>query len=273
MLSGSDSKNLGSESKKVYFTKIDKDQWAGFDIRSSRNFFSSKKFFPYKLRINIFEDDYTEGNCLKIQDILCDLITKYSTDDYLILSQVKHTLLQKNNVKDKAEEELQIQKIWKALDVGDKKAALSIAEKISDINRREKYLKGYLKNLQLKETIKKKIQQQQDILDSFYRVIPGSQFVLYLCPINFNKDMEQYSTSSDIKLLNTPEVTYLAQPIRLLKFISELELELRKIKIRPGVVAKSDSIISSYISFRQDTTTKKPSLSMSPLVKKKKLQP
>jgi len=204
---------------------------------------SQRENCPYKLRLNIQEADYTEDTRQAVERLLKSLMEKYSIGDEGILSEFKSCLFHREDAKAIERKEQNVLDFWQALKANNRSQARQCANKIEDEKRKNKYLNEYIpdyferKRLS-KDKVSRDLEQRKNevkcYLDSYYRMIGGTQFTLYLMPI--------YATN-------------LAHSIRLLQFCRELNNGLQELRLRRGTVANTDSRITSYISFRQENKT------------------
>ncbi len=236
-----------NEEKKAAISEQAEGIFQHYYLPAFKSLFSSRNKFPYKLRINICNEDYTDENRKAISRVLCGLINKYFVNNENILTEFKYFILSKEEV-DKSDFRKKID-FWKAIKQNKKAEAQKIIASITDEETRVRY-QGYFSEQHTQKNIDDRIAEQEKVLNAHYRMVGKAQFTLYLDIINFNTSMGGLRSG----LFNepVPHIDLFSHPINLLKFLRELDTELKRLKIRPGNIDETDSRISSFFSFRQE---------------------
>ena len=203
--------------------------------------------FPYKLRINIAAKDYTPENIEKIILLLDNLIEKHSSEREVILQQYKHCKIVTKKEIDLSDHKKSLD-FWKNIKRKKKSKARSCAESMQNEEKRQRYLEEYI-NFTNAKKISESVNLYQKVINSRYRFIGQAQFTLYLPVIVFNESCKNLGWTYKSPL---NYFTHLSHPTRCLMFIRDLELGLLKLGIAPGSIAETDSVITSFISLRQE---------------------
>lgn len=207
------------------------------------NFGFATTNFPYKLRINISENSYTKENIDRIILLIWNLQEKYTLPHQKLLYGFKFA--DKDQFNEVYHKKLQF---WRAKKQGNAAKAQEIANSFTDEETRK-----YYQNYVLTETSTQEVDAKIKSIVGFARFVGKGQFTLYLDFIDFNHMMLGMKTGFYVSAAQYIEQIF--HPLALLRFVRELDQNLKTLGLTPGDINTTDSRISPFISFRQEAAS------------------